>query len=322
MASTGILYFTSHDLWKSCLALFETLWQHFSPHQMSIESLLEIFFLILNIFSSFLTSFAFVMLFVSTISGLVITRFNWSWKKLEPKFDKLNIFEGIKKMFSWETIPELIKTIFKFMTLSAIGYLVIIQYLKESVMDIARSPQDILAMSGQTLLYLMLYVSIGGFIIGGMDMAWQWYRQEEKLKMTKQQVKEEYKKQEGDPLVKSQRRRMAREFVMAKAIKDVPKATFIVTNPDHYAIAIKYQKGMGAPVILAKGVDFMALQIKEIAKKNDIAIVENKPLARTLYKTIKIGEEIPPSLYGAIIEVMKFIYQTRGQAYFEKRQAA
>jgi flagellar biosynthesis protein FlhB len=138
------------------------------------------------------------------------------------------------------------------------------------------------------------------------------------MKMTKQELKEEVKKHEGDPLLRSQRKRMARDIVMRKSLRDVSKATFVLTNPEHFSVAIRYIKGMKAPLVIAKGQDLIAFKIREIAKEHDIIIVENKPLARTLYKTVKVGQEVPPSLYQSIIEVIRYIYQMRGKNYFER----
>jgi flagellar biosynthetic protein FlhB len=180
--------------------------------------------------------------------------------------------------------------------------------------------ETLLAQIGITLFYLILVILIGSLCFALFDYGYNWFSLEKKMKMTKQELKEEIKKSEGDPAIKGRRRSFGRDLVLRKSLQDSEKATFVVTNPDHYAVAIRYVTGMNAPIILAKGVNFLAEKIKSIAKKHDIIIVENKPLARTLYKTSKIGEEVPQSLYQPLIEVMKYIYQIKGKDYFEKHK--
>ncbi|WP_456397726.1 EscU/YscU/HrcU family type III secretion system export apparatus switch protein, partial [Desulfurobacterium sp.] len=148
----------------------------------------------------------------------------------------------------------------------------------------------------------------------GIDFFYRRWEYEENLKMTKQEVKEEYKQQEGHPLIKSAIRKKQREIAMRRMMAEVPKADVVITNPDHYAVALKYErKKMAAPTVVAKGVDEIALRIKEIAREHDIPIIEDPPLARTLYQSCDVGDTIPEELYVAIARILAKIYRRRGK---------
>ncbi|MBM3382264.1 MAG: EscU/YscU/HrcU family type III secretion system export apparatus switch protein [Betaproteobacteria bacterium] len=255
---------------------------------------------------------------VPSMIGLVFTQFNWSWKKITPTPDKLNIVSGLQKMLSVGGFEELVKVLIKGIVLCTVLYVFMKKELEESELYFFFSNGVMAESLFGAILKLLTWVTVTMVILGAADYGWSWFRLERQMMMSKQEVKEENKSQEGDPLVRSQRRRIAREMIMRKNINAVPTATFVVTNPTHFSIAIRYVRGMPAPIVVAKGQDFLAMKIREIAKKNDIMLVENKALARTLYKTVKVGQEVPPSLYASVIEVMKVIYQARGKDYFER----
>ncbi|MEN9530637.1 MAG: hypothetical protein RI932_2510 [Pseudomonadota bacterium] len=255
---------------------------------------------------------------VPSMIGLVFTQFNWSWKKITPTPDKLNFISGLQKMLSAGGLEEFVKVLIKGTVLCTVLYVFMKKELSESELYFFFSTGVMAESLYGAILKLLTWVTITMVVLGAADYGWSWFRLERQMMMSKQEVKEENKSQEGDPLVRSQRRRMAREMIMRKNINAVPTATFVVTNPTHFSVAIRYVRGMPAPIVVAKGQDFLAMKIREIAKKNDIMLVENKALARTLYKTVKVGQEVPPSLYSSVIEVMKVIYQARGKDYFER----
>ena len=260
----------------------------------------------------------FVLAVIPSVIGLTITQFNWSWKKITPKPDKLDIVAGFKRLLSAGGAEEGVKVLVKGVTLCSVIYVFMKTELEISEIFLFFSTESLADQLFSALLKLLTWISIATAILAAADYGWNLFRLERQMMMSKQEVKEENKAQEGDPLVRSQRRRMARELIMRKNINAVPTATFVIPNPTHFSVAIRYVKGMPAPIIVAKGQDFLALKIREIAKKNDIMLVENKALARTLYKTVKVGQEVPPSLYSSVIEVMKIIYQARGRDYFER----
>lgn len=253
-----------------------------------------------------------------SVVGLAFTQFNWSWKKITPTFDKINPINGLQRLFSAGGLEESAKVLIKGTVLITVLYVFLKGEISGSEIYFFFSTGVMAESLFSAVLKLLIWTTITMALLGAADYGWSLFRLNRQMMMTKQEVKEENKAQEGDPLVRSQRRRMARELIMRKNINAVPTATFVVTNPTHFSVAVRYVKGMQAPIVVAKGQDFLALKIREIAKKNDIMLVENKALARTLYKTVKVGQEVPPSLYASVIEVMKIIYQARGRSYFER----
>jgi flagellar biosynthesis protein FlhB len=285
----------------------------------------EIFVLIGNIlYPLFMPLLAFtgLMTVFPILLGFSITRFHWSWKKMSLDLTKLNPISGITRIANADSLIELIKSILKMTALTAVTYIVLKKYSLTSVSAVFMKDRTLLETIGSSLKHLCMSLAISGFVIGCMDFGVSWFKLSRKMRMTKQEIKDEVKSQEGDPHAKSARKRMARDIVLRQNISNVNQATFVVTNPEHFAVAIRYVNGMAAPLIVAKGQDFLALKIREEAKRCEIVLIENKPLARTLYKTVKIGGEVPQSLYASIIEVMKQIYRIKGKDYFRKFEEA
>jgi flagellar biosynthesis protein FlhB len=161
----------------------------------------------------------------------------------------------------------------------------------------------------------MLFLSVAALLllVGGLDFIYNYVQLERQMKMTKEEVKEEFKKREVDPQVKSKMKRMQRDMSNAKTVQAVTQATVVITNPEHFAVALQYELGMRAPTVLAKGQDHLAQAMKEAAREHEIPIVENKPLARTLYKMVEVGQEIPESLYRAVSEVIRYVFLLKGK---------
>jgi flagellar biosynthetic protein FlhB len=247
-----------------------------------------------------------------SLTTLLQTQFNWSWKKLEPDWSKLNPLPGLGRMFAKETIVGLIRTCAKLTVVSLIAWLVLAGEWRKvpGLMNANFAASwiywgDITRQLLWGVVGLMLFVAAADFIYSFVTL-------ENKMKMSKQEVKEEVKQRESDPHVKAKLRRMAREIANRKTVENTKKATVLITNPTHYSIAIRYELGMPAPIVVAKGVDFLALKMREAAKENDIPIVENKPLARAIYASVKEGDEIPVGMYQAVSEIIKFVFQIKG----------
>lgn len=230
-------------------------------------------------------------------------------KTMKLKFSKLNPINGFKRIFSLKSIIELLKTLLKLAIILVICYNSLKDY-ETLILTI----YDLPALEAYKLIAnicLDIGLKIGGFfiIIALADYIYQRYDLNKSLMMTKQEVKEEYKETEGNPEIKSRIRQKMREASVRRMMQDIPKADVIITNPTHFAVAIRYDSNQdSAPVVLAKGADLVAAKIKEKAKEHNIEIVENKPLARTLYYTVEIGDEIPPELYATVAEVLAFVY--------------
>ncbi len=231
--------------------------------------------------------------------------FNWS-------LDKLNPVEGMKRLFSLKAIGEGLKSILKLIVVGAVVYsLVKDQIVKVPTLS-SFSISQLMAFAGDLLLRLMAGVGVFLAVVAAADYFFQRWTLEKQMRMTKQEVKEEHKSREGDPMIKARIRRIQREMANKRMMADVPKADVIITNPTHIACAVKYDpKTMAAPLLIAKGADAIAEKIREIARENGIPIMENKPLARTMFKSMKIGQVIPRELFKAIAEVLSYVYKLK-----------
>ena len=247
---------------------------------------------------------------------LVVTIYQVGWKvsakPMQPKLDKFNPINGFKRIFSSESLFELLKSILKIVLIIYIAY-TSIRGEADNLFILYEIPlvQAVLLV-GNIILDAGLKISIAYLVIGIADYIYQKHKFNEDMKMTKQEVKDEYKNTEGNPEIKGRIRQKMREVSQRRMMQDVPKADVVITNPTHFAVAIKYDAEVSrAPVVVAKGEDFLAQKIKEVAKENHVEIVENKPLARMLYANVDIGQEIPPELYQAVAEVLAMVYNTR-----------
>ena len=229
------------------------------------------------------------------------------------KFDikKIDPFAGIKRLVSMRSFVEGLKAVFKLTSVGVIVYLVFRAEIDQLPALIHLSVAQVFVYLGSVTFKLVAGVGAFMFILAGADFLFQKWDLEKKMRMTKQEVKEEHKSREGDPLIKARIRRTQREMAQRRMMEDVPKADVIVTNPTHIAVAIKYDATMVAPTIVAKGAGAIAEKIKEVARLNDVPIMENKPLARTIYKTLKIGQTIPRELYTAVAEVLSYIFRLK-----------
>ncbi len=235
-------------------------------------------------------------------------------KPLQPKFNKLNPISGFKRIFSANSLVELLKAIMK---IGVVVY-VVYSYLKDKwpllLMLYDMPLMQAIGLGANTVTNMGIRIAVVYMIIALSDFAYQKYKFSKDMRMTKQEIKDEYKQEEGDPKVKGQIRQRMREASQRRMMQDLPKADVVITNPTHYAVAVQYDSEVAeAPVVLAKGADYLAARIKEAARENAIEIVENKPLARMLYANVEVGEAIPPELYQAVAEVLAFVYHLQGK---------
>lgn len=236
----------------------------------------------------------------------------YSPEVLTLKFDRINPLNGFKRIFSKKALVEVVKGLFKFGIVLTITYFIISANMQTFVGFLHTEAAEALSFGKVFALKLAMSIIFGLAIVAVGDFAWEKYAYKEKLRMTKQQVKQEHKEQEGDPQIKQKIRQIQREMANKRMIADVPSADVIITNPTHISIVVKYDgETMIAPEIIGKGQDHLAMRIREIAKEHDIPIVENVPLARALYKTVNVGEGVPRSLYKAVAEILAFVYKIR-----------
>jgi len=238
--------------------------------------------------------------------------FLFTAEPLKMKFNKVNPIEGFKRIFSMRSLMEMLKSILKMLIIGLVVYFTLWGE-KEKILAIARVPLE-QSFSYIASITISLGLKIGGLLVvlAVLDYMYQRFEYNKSLRMSKQDIKDEYKKSEGDPLIKAKIREKQRRMAMMRMMQDVPKADVVITNPTHFAVALKYDaKEMEAPKIIAKGQDFVALKIKEKAKEHGVAIMENKPLARALYAQVEIGESIPAELFQAVAEVLAYVYKTK-----------
>ena len=254
------------------------------------------------------------LLFTGVVVTLGQTNFLWATKKMGFDFNRVNPLEGFKRLFSSHGLIELLRSLLKLGWVSWFAY----AYLQANWAELIALPQYDLstAISRFVAISLGLAIRVGSMylILAVADYAYQRWDLYKSLKMSKDEVKEEYKRSEGDPMLKNRVRNMQRQMARGRMMANVPKATVVVTNPTHLAIAIEYSEGMSAPRVLAKGPFRVAQRIVALAKENNIPVVQNIPLARAIYKTIEVGQEISPELYVAMAEVLAYVYKLRGKS--------
>ena len=237
-----------------------------------------------------------------------------STKPMQPKLDRFNPVNGMKRIISKDSVFELFKSLIKIALILYIAYTAIKDHENDLFILYDIPLNQAIALCGDVIIGAGLKISLVYLVVGIADFIYQKYRFNEEMKMTKQEVREEFKNTEGNPEIKSRQRSRMREASQRRMMQDVPKADVIITNPTHLSVAISYDSETAkAPVVLAKGEDYLAMKIREIAKENQIEIVENKPLARTLYATVDVGQEIPPELYQAVAEVLAMVYHMKNQ---------
>jgi flagellar biosynthetic protein FlhB len=236
----------------------------------------------------------------------------FSAESVTPQFSKIDPLKGFKRLFALRSVIELLKNIFKMCIISIVAYVVIKGELDNMFPLMEQSTWAMMIYLGRICFKILLATTIVLLILAIMDYIYQRWEYEKSLRMTKQEIKDEYKNTEGDPLIKARIRRMQRDIARKRMMAEVPKADVVITNPTHLAIAIKYDAvKMLAPIVVAKGANIIAEKIKEVAGENDVPIVENKPLAQVLYKMVDINEAIPEDLYRAVAEVLAFVYEQK-----------
>jgi flagellar biosynthetic protein FlhB len=232
------------------------------------------------------------------------------------RFEKLSPKNGVKRVFSKNGAVELIKSILLLSVVSIISYQVISKYIPLYPRLVLMDVRKLLHWTAYISYEIFVRVAVLLIIVAIADYCFQRYRFTEQLMMSKQEVKEEFKETEGDPTTKGRIRRVQREMARRRMMAAIPDADVVITNPTHYAVALSYKmESMDAPKVVAKGVGFLALKIRELAQEHGIPMVENKPLAQTLYKSIEIGAYIPANLYKAVAEILAYIYKVKNTLY-------
>jgi len=253
-----------------------------------------------------------VTVLAALLSPLAIGGWNVSLEALAPDITRLNPLNGIKNMFSARGATELLKSFLKFLVVAAVAVLYMhsraAELLHLGAEPVRAAIAHAMSLTGSAFMQLSGALAL----IAAIDVPWQLHQHTEKLKMTRQELRDEHKDSDGSPEVKRKIRRMQQEFARRRMIQQVPTADVVVVNPTHYAVALRYdERRMGAPMVVAKGVDEVAAKIREVATENQVPILEAPPLARTLFRVVDLEAEVPASLYQAVAQVLTWVYQLR-----------
>jgi flagellar biosynthetic protein FlhB len=282
-------------------------------------------FFTINIISGFFLEIALVLIkataplfVIAIVSGLIVGYAQvgviFTVETLSFKFSRLNPLSGLKRMFSLNAFVEMVKAIVKIIIIGFIAYSFLNGEKTNIINTINMNITNTAIYTLKITIDLAIRICVALIIMGAFDFGYQWWEYEKNLRMSKEEIKQEYKQMEGNPEIKSKIKQKQRQISMRRMMQQVPKADVIITNPTHYAVAIKYDaKVSDAPVVIAKGQDFIAHRIKEVAKENNVEIVENKLLARTIFDTVDIGKAIPQDLFQAVAEILAFIYSLKGR---------
>ncbi len=266
------------------------------------------------IFKGFVILFPLLIaVLIAAILGNVLQfGFLFSSESLQPKFSKISPAKGFKRLFSIRSIVELFKGILKVCIIGGVAYMIIRDEFDHLMPLADQSTWGMFSYIAGVCFKMLLAMTVVLVFLAALDYAYQRWEYEKSIRMTKQEIKDEFKNSEGDPMIKARIRRIQREMAQKRMMAEVPKADVIITNPTHLAVAIQYNPAsMQAPIVVAKGADFIAEKIRDIARENDVPVIENKPLAQVLYKIVKINHAVPEDLYRAVAEVLAFVYEQK-----------
>ncbi len=246
------------------------------------------------------------------LSNVMQVGFMITTEPLTPRLNKISPIAGFKRMFSMRSLIKLMMSLGKVAVIGLISYMTIVGRIDEILSSAGMDYRRLIPAAGALVFLLGIRVAVVLVILAMMDFLYQRWQHEQELRMSKQEVKEDLKRMEGDPQIRAQRQRIARQLAMQRMSTQVPTSTVVVTNPTHLSVALLYTDGMNAPKVVAKGGDFMAIRIRQLAAASGVPIIERRPLAQALYKNCREGDEIPVNLYQAVAEVLAYVYELSG----------
>ena len=304
-------------LYSNMLAMFNFNWGYIVPYSHDAMYALFASGYIAFLFQQVVLITA-PLLAIAVVIGVVSNVAQVGWKPtakpMMPKLSKLNPLQGFKRIFSMQSVMNLVKSLGKFGIVGLVVYFMMQSQLGNIPAMLDMSVLMSAIFIGNFIINMGLAVGALFILIAIMDYTYTRYSHIKKLRMTKQEVKDEYKQMEGDPLVKNKIRQKMREVSMRRMMQSVPEADVVITNPTHYAVALRYNNQIDkAPVVVAKGMDFMAKRIREKAQEHDVVIVENAPLARAIYADVEVGEEIPFELWEAVVEILAYVFKLKNR---------
>jgi flagellar biosynthesis protein FlhB len=308
------LLFAGNYLRKGIFALFENSLQENLLMDVTEGNLQSLVLTILKELSLLIGPILLVALIAGVASNLFQVGFMFTSESIQPKLEKINPISGFKRIFSMRSIVELMKSILKIGFVGIVTFTVLWKRMDEILILSKKSVGTALATISSLTVQMGLFASGALLFLAVLDFLYQKYDFEKSIRMSKQDIKDEYKNTEGDPLIKSRIKQRQREMAMRRMMQEVPKADVVITNPTHFAVAIKYDESKkDAPFVVAKGADYTAQKMKLIAKENDVMTIENRPLARALYSQTEIGDTIPEEFFKAVAEILAFVYKAKNK---------
>lgn len=299
---------------KSLLAYSGSVFAEIGTTAVNADTIMSIFVDVITVVVITVLPICLIAIFLGIIPTIAQTKGLFTMKALKPKFSRLNPLSGIKKLFSLQSVVGILKGLIEVIIISVVIYNEIGSRLPKFVALMNAGVMQGITYAALTIFDMVMLICIMLVFVAAADFLFQWWQFEKKLKMSKQEVKEEFKQMEGDPQVKSKIKQRQQQMATQRMMQEVPKADVVVRNPTHYAVALKYdQDKNNAPQVVAKGKDFIAQRIVAIAEENDVYTVENPPLARSLYSMVDIGREIPAELYNAVAEVLTVVYKEKNK---------
>lgn len=297
---------------KTLLAYTGTVFEELGSATVSRDTLMPIFTDVITVIVVAVGPICLAAMFLGIIPTIAQTKGLFTAKALKPKFSRLNPLSGIKKLFSLQSIVGILKGLAEVVIISVVIYNEITARMPQFIMLMNAGVMQGVTYAALTIFDMVMLICIMLVFVAAADFLFQWWQFEKKLKMSKQEVKEEFKQMEGDPQIKSKIKQRQQQMATQRMMQDVPKADVVVRNPTHFAVALKYDQDKNtAPQVLAKGKDLMALRIVKIAEENGVMTIEDPPLARSLYSMVDIGREIPAELYNAVAEVLTVVYREK-----------
>ena len=280
--------------------------------ELSIDSIFTLSGEILSIILPAFAPFAAVIIFVGILASVLQVGVLITFKAIAPKFNKISPLTGLKRLFSSQSLADFLKSMAKLIIVGFVGYLTYIDKITELNGLSVSTPESILIYNFTVVAEVAGKIVLALVAIAIFDYFYQRWHHEQQLMMTKQEVKDETKQTEGDPLLKARIRQIQREMSNARMMQEVPKADAVIVNPTHFSVAILYDRDvMTAPEVIAKGADHLALRMRTVARENNVPILERPELARDLYANVEIGDDIPERFYKAIAEILAFVYRLR-----------
>lgn len=309
-----LLFFLGTWMGTKLLSIYRISLQEYLYWDLSVHNIQTLFTQVTLEAASIVSPIMAIALVAGVLSNYIQIGFLFSTEPLKMKLERLNPLTGFKRIFSLRAIVELIKSLLKISIIGSVAFILLWMRLDEIILLSQKEVTNSLAVISKLIWQMGLAVSLIFIFLAILDYMYQKYDYEKNLRMSKQEIKDEHKKTEGDPLIKSKIRQRQREMAMRRMMQEIPHADVVITNPTHYAVALKYEaEEMDAPIVVAKGADYLALKIRDIARNHDIIIVENKPLARTLYQRTEIGDEVPEDLFATVAEVLAYVYRVQGK---------